>query len=126
MEKFEKYFGDIKVKEHSECELYKTHLHIWETHNYKLNSIFCFLEEILSKSHNTDVNINYGDSLNAIKCKPSEYIKTFNKWIGDVNDIKDNKYRGLHEIIERDLLEVYYQTYPAIKLNQKLKKVKVV
>ena len=125
-EKFDLYFEEINVKENNHCQLYKNNVEVWGENSNKLNSILCFLSDIIKKSSSTKLETI--KSLRNIKCRPEDYIESFNEYVGNFKDIKSLKVDNLHKIINRDMVNEYYEIYPQffnkIKLNEKIKKLK--
>ena len=134
IEKFEYFFGkNLKIKKHDrECKMYKENVERWSVEDYRINSILMFLIEIIKSNDYELLHKQTTQPLTAvIKCTPDNYIKFFNKWIGDVNLIdKSFKKLGLHKLLEIQMVEKYYEIYEnetnKIILNEKLKKIKYV
>ncbi len=141
IEKFEKFLGNkIKIKKQIKTsQLYKEHNKIWKHDDYRINSIFNFLSDVLDYSKNSNVDITYTigtakytSAIGNIKCAPEDYIDLFNYWIGDFSDIHDNDNNELmHAVLERDLYSLYLDSvdlqYPEffLKLERREKLLKI-
>lgn len=140
MEKFEQFLGkNITIKKQIRTShLYKEHNKIWKHDDYRMNSIFNFLDDILKYSKNSEVNIisngtaHFSSAINNIKCEPKDYVDLFNYWIGDFSDIhNDDNLESLHPVLERDLYDLYLESvdlqYPEffLKLERKEKLLKI-
>lgn len=141
MEKFEQFLGKkIKIKKQIRTsQLYKDHNKIWNHDDYRVNSIFNFLNDILVYSKNSDVDITYTNgtahfspAIKNIKCEPKDYVDLFNYWIGDFSDIhNDDNLESIHPVLERDLYGLYLNSvdlqYPEffLKLERQEKLLKI-
>ena len=144
LEKFYKFFGASSNFFKNKIEVNKKvsgfvkyYNEIWDNEDFRINLIYAFLIDIYltSKSNNLDiiynnngrVSSNFTTATNNIKCHPSYYITAFKKWFGDPNLIRDEQYTHIHEIIFRDLIDIYFNScdkaYPEffLKLNRQIK-----
>jgi len=112
MEKFETFFGkNIKIKKHTSSNiLYKENNKIWKHNDYRINSIFNFLYDVLNYSKNSQVDVCPTPSMKNIRCEPVHYIELFNKWIGDFSDIHNEDNGGVHPVLIRDMYNVYFNS----------------
>lgn len=110
MEKFEKFLGkDIQIKKHSRTStLYIKHNDIWKHDDYRINSIFNFLIDVLKYSKDSEVGVVPTPAMKNIRCGPDVYIELFESWIGDFSKIHNkDSLEGLHSILERNLYSLY-------------------
>lgn len=127
LEKFEKCFGDkVKIKKiDSISELYTKNL--FKPDDYRINTILKFLSEVFIESNNVKKNIKndnnrYWKALSSITggfrtvldniiCDPKTYIRLFNKYFDNFNEIEDDKYTHIHIMVKDSLIDRYFYYY---------------
>ena len=136
LEKFNNYLGDkIDIKKNEEIEFFKIYKKTWKSADYKINTIFIYLEQVLNFNYlNRDKELDpygeedwneldyyngyvrdiygdeeYGAGIKNISIKPDDYFQLFDKLIGNVDDISTIKKDGLHYILKRDIFDIYKQ-----------------
>lgn len=120
LEKIHLYFGDIIIKKHDECRLFNKYKKIWKNDDYRINSVFLFLLNVINYKDDSRLDIDpYGeedwydivDDIKNIAIHPDEYFNLFNKWIGNVKDIPDIKRKGIHHVLKMKMYDVYKDTF---------------
>lgn len=119
LEKFHFYFGEkIIIKEHEECGFYKKYKKIWRIDDYRINSIFLFLLNVVNyerKNVREDID-PFGEEdwddiddtdIENIAIYPDDYFYLFDKWIGDIDDTLTIKKYGIHRILKMKMYDVY-------------------
>lgn len=94
IEKFEYFIGtNIEIKKHDRnCKMYEKNLEIWKVEDYRINSILLFLLDVILKSDKykyEDYNL-----IRSLRCKPDDMLESFNKWIGNPDDVDKSKKSG--------------------------------
>jgi len=122
LEKFYNFFGDdITIKKHEESKFFKKYNLMWNTDDYRINSILLFVINVYNYNNNlyNDIdpfdeeywykydNIDDDDYITNILITPSEYFELFDKWIDNHNNIIDIERDGLHTLLKTKLLDRY-------------------
>jgi len=122
LEKFKFYFGDIDIKKNEKSSIFIQYDKIWKSNDYRINSIFLFLDNVLNYNYNNrnkeidpfgeeDWNeldgISQDSAIKNIARTPDDYYYLFDEYLGNVNDIIDEKKGGLHFILKKHMFDVY-------------------
>lgn len=115
LEKIYFYFGDINIKKHKQCRFFQKYKKIWKNDDYRINSVFLFLINVVKYKDIFHMDIDpYGeenwydnDDIKSIAISPGSYFHLFNEWIGDIDKIPNVKKDGIHQVLKMKMYNVY-------------------